>query len=187
LPGVIRTRVGYAGGSTDSPTYTNLGDHTESIEIVYDPEQISYADLLAVFWDSHSPVSRPFSQQYKSIIFFHDEEQREMALSSKKAQESERETELYTEVVPAATFYPAEDYHQKYRLRNTAEFMAEFQVLYPDEKDFVASTTAARVNGYLGGYGSLDQLRSEREEMGLSPEAIDSLMEIVTQRGGRQQ
>lgn len=62
--------------------------------------------------------------------------------------------------------------------------MDEFRALYPAEADFVASTAAARVNGYLGGYGSLEQLRAEREELGLSPAAVDGLMELVAQRGG---
>ena len=100
---------------------------------MYDPEQISFSDLLAVFWDSHSPVSRPFSQQYKSIIFFHDEEQKRLAQESRDVEASKRETILYTEIVSASIFYPAEHYHQKYRLQNSAEFMAEFQVLYPDQ------------------------------------------------------
>ncbi len=183
---MIRTQVGYAGGTTDSPTYSDLGDHSESIQIEYDPEQVSFEELLAVFWDSHSPMSRSFSRQYMSIIFFRDAEQKRLAMESFESETAERETKLYTEIVPAGTFYPAEDYHQKYRLRASADLMAEFRTIYPAEADFVASTAAARVNGYLGGYGTLEQLRSEQDTLGLSPVAVDRLMELVAQRSGQQ-
>jgi peptide-methionine (S)-S-oxide reductase len=182
---VIRTQVGYAGGTSKSPTYSNLGDHSESIQIVYDPEQISYAELLAVFWDSHNPVRPSYSQQYKSAIFFHDDEQEQLARESIEGRVAERKTRLYTEIVPAGTFYPAEDYHQKYRLRHSNELMIEFRAIYPVEADFVSSTAAARVNGYLGGHGSLEQLESEREKLGLSSAAADNLFELVRQRSGQ--
>ena len=68
---MIRTRVGYAGGTTNNPTYRALGDHAETIQVDYDPTQISYEELLEAFWTSHSPTSRPWSRQYASIIFYH--------------------------------------------------------------------------------------------------------------------
>jgi peptide-methionine (S)-S-oxide reductase len=181
MPGVIRTQVGYAGGTTDSPTYTNLGDHSESIQIVYDPEQIAYGELLAVFWAAHNPV-RPASTQYRSAIFYHDEEQRRLAVESRLAEEAARDAQLFTEIEQAGMFTPAEGYHQKYRLQANSDLYDEFRAIYPSMTDFVASTAAARVNGYLGGYGSLEQLRAERDVLGLSPAAVERLMEVVARR-----
>lgn len=71
---MIRTRVGYAGGSKENPTYYSLGDHSETIQIDYDPTQISYGQLLEVFWNSHNPTYEPWSRQYMSIIFYHSED-----------------------------------------------------------------------------------------------------------------
>jgi len=71
--GVVRTRVGYTGGSTKNPTYHSLGDHTETVQIDYDPTQISFEELLDVFWDSHRPTQRAWSRQYMAAVFFHNE------------------------------------------------------------------------------------------------------------------
>jgi methionine-S-sulfoxide reductase len=183
MPGVIRTQVGYTGGSTDSPTYSSIGDHSESIRIEFDPERVSYKELLAVFWEAHNPVRPPASLQYRSAIFFHDEEQRRLAVESRLAEEVARDARLFTELEPVGTFTPAEGYHQKYRLQANSALYDEFRVIYPSMTDFVASTAAARVNGYLGGHGSLVQLRAERDSLGLSAAAIENLTELAAQKG----
>jgi peptide-methionine (S)-S-oxide reductase len=175
---VIRTRVGYAGGKNKNPTYHSLGDHSETIQIEYDPTQISYEELLDVFWNAHSPTSPSWSRQYASIVFYHDETQRELALETKAEQEAERGT-IFTEIVPAGTFYPAEDYHQKYYLRNARDLMREFSAMYPDGDDFADSTAAARVNGYLGRYGTCEQLQEELDSLGLSSGGQDKLEKTV--------
>jgi len=176
---VIRTRVGYAGGTLKNPTYHNLGDHTETIQIDYDPTRISYEELLDVFWDSHSPTSRPWSRQYMSIVFYHDEEQKRLAMQTKEREEARRQAVIVTEIVPASQFYLAEDYHQKYRLRQVPEVEQVFSVIYPNDDDFVNSTAAARVNGCLGGNGTLEALETELESLDLSPEAKEKLLAIV--------
>ena len=79
----MRTRVGYAGGSKPNPTYRDLGDHSETVQIDYDPSKISYQELLAIFWDTHNPGSRPYSRQYASIVFPHDAEQENLAMEAK--------------------------------------------------------------------------------------------------------
>ena len=89
LKGVYKTQVGYAGGTTPSPTYYGMGDHTESIEIYYDPKVVSYNDLLDIFWESHSPTSRPYSRQYMSMIMYNSEKQRRSAEASLKKWEKE--------------------------------------------------------------------------------------------------
>jgi peptide-methionine (S)-S-oxide reductase len=175
---VIRTRVGYAGGAKANPTYHTLGDHSESIQIEYDPNQISYGELLDIFWNAHNPTSRPWSRQYASLVFYHDEAQRKLAVETKAQQEAKRGT-IFTEIVPAGTFYPAEDYHQKYYLRNTYDLMQEFNAIYPDADDFAASTAAARVNGYLGRYGTCEQLQEELDSLGLTSAGQDKLEQSV--------
>ena len=176
---MIRTRVGYAGGQKNNPTYHSLGDHSETIQIDYDPTQITYAELLDVFWSSHSPTSRPWSQQYASIVFYHDEEQKRLAEESRDRLAAELGRPIYTEIVPFDRFYLAEDYHQKYQLRGVKALLSEYQAIYPDLGDFVDSTAVARVNGYLGGHGTLAELEAEIDDLGLSPAAQEVLRERV--------
>ena len=159
-----------------------MGNHSETIQIDYDPERITYEELLDVFWKSHNPVSRSVSSQYGSIVFYHDDEQRRLAEKTKEREETERGRRLPTEVVPYTEFWRAEDYHQKYRLRGVRELMEEFAAIYPDSKDLVDSTAAARVNGYVGGHGTLEQLEAEIDRLGLSPEGRDRLEEVAQRR-----
>jgi peptide-methionine (S)-S-oxide reductase len=112
------------------------------------------------------------------LVFYHDETQRELAVKTKEQQEAERGT-IFTEIVPAGTFYPAEDYHQKYYLRNARDLMHAFSAIYPDGDDFAASTAAARVNGYLGGNGTCEQLQEELYSLGLTPAGQDKLKQTV--------
>jgi peptide-methionine (S)-S-oxide reductase len=177
---VVRTRVGYAGGTTENPTYYNLGDHTETIQIEYDPAAISYEELLNVFWTSHDPSRQPWSRQYMSILFYHDEEQKRVAFEMRDRMATETGREILTEFVPFSGFYLAEDYHQKYRLQQDGVLVREFRTIYPDPGDFVDSTATARVNGYLAGYGSLEMLRDELDSLGLSAKGRDHLWERVS-------
>ena len=173
---MIRTRVGYAGGTKNNPTYHNLSDHTETLQIDYDPSKISYKQLLEVFWQSHRPEQKPWSQQYKAAVFYHDEEQKRLAVESRRLLEEETKSRIHTEIIPYTAFYLAEDYHQKYRLRRDAELMGALMQFYPDSRDVVDSTAAARINGYLAGNGSLQQLEGELDLLGLSPEAGRKLL-----------
>jgi peptide-methionine (S)-S-oxide reductase len=123
LDGVTRTRVGYSGGRTDNPTYEDVCSHTtghaEVVEVTYDPEQVSYEQLLDVFWHKHDPTQLnrqgwDIGDQYRSVVFTHDEEQRQAALESKAREQANWSAPIVTEVEPAQTFYEAEDYHQQY-------------------------------------------------------------------------
>jgi methionine-S-sulfoxide reductase len=171
----VRTRVGYAGGEKENPTYRSLGNHTETIQIEYDPDRVSYAELLDIFWHSHDPAQRPYSQQYKSIIFYHDEEQKRLALETREREADRRGKNIFTEIVPASRFYLAEDYHQKYYLQQTADLMREFQRMYP-AGGWIDSTAAARVNGYLG-RNNTARLPQEIQRLGLSSEAEQKLLD----------
>ena len=180
MPGVIRTRVGYAGGTTENPTYYTLGDHSETVQIDYDPAVISYAELLDVFWSAHNPRSPSFSRQYRSAIFFHDDQQRRLAEESKKR--LQKDGRVFTDIEPLSEFYMAEDYHQKYYLRSVEALMRELRARYPEERGFVDSTVAARLNAYVGGFGSLEQLEQELESFGLSEQAEQFIRERVSRR-----
>jgi peptide-methionine (S)-S-oxide reductase len=141
---------------------------------------ISYADLLDVFWSAHNPRTPSFSRQYRSAIFFHDDEQKRLAEESKKRQQ--KGGRIYTDIEPLSEFYLAEDYHQKYYLRSVDTLMGELKVVYPQEQQFVDSTTAARLNGYIGGFGTSEQLEAELETFGLSEQAERYLRERVSRR-----
>ncbi len=175
----MRTRVGYAGGTKENPTYYRLGDHTETLQLEYDHASISYAGLLEIFWAAHDPFQQPFSRQYMNIIFVHDGEQERLARESKAGLEARYGKKVTTEIVPFTTFYPAEDYHQKYYLQGLTFLMQEFKAFYPDFGDFVASTAAARVNGYAGGYGDALSLAAELDDLGLSATGARILQGLV--------
>lgn len=179
IPGVIRTRVGYTGGTTKAPKYHDLGDHSEAVQIDFDPEQVSYEALLDVFWKSHSPTHRSWSKQYRAAVFFHDEEQERLANKTRNLLAEGTERKIQTAVLPATPFYLAEAYHQKYRLQLEGSLAREFRAMYSDHEGFINSTAATRVNSYLSGYGSLEALQNEIQTYGLSPKGIKRLLEVA--------
>lgn len=148
----------------------------------FDPSRISYEQLLTVFWASHHPGSHPWSRQYMNAVFYHNEAQQRLALASKKQIADKSKGEVYTEVLSAIEFYPAEDYHQKYYLRGVSKLYDEMHCIYPNDRDFNNSTAAARLNGYLGGYGSKTNFQSELDSLGLSPAGRALLLAKVTGR-----
>src|SRR5579859_313556 len=170
LPGVVRTRVGYAGGTTPAPTYHDLGDHTECVQIDYDPAVLSFAQVLDRIWRSHNPCVRTEYKQYRNVIFYATEAQKQAILTSRESRERELGKSIKTEILPLGGFHMAEDYHQKYELRCTEGLIEEFKAIYPDAKDLCNSTAAARVNGYIAGRGTREQFASEAAKLGLSPE-----------------
>jgi peptide-methionine (S)-S-oxide reductase len=178
LEGVIRTRVGYAGGTTNYPTYYNIGDHSETVQIDYDPTQISYEKLLEVFWNSHNPATQQWSKQYMSIIFYHSEEQKSLALTSMQREETRSGQKYFTEVMPFSEFFFAEDYHQKYYLQQVSDLFNEFEAMYPEISQLIRSTAVARVNGYIGGYGSYESLQEQLNSFGLSPTGNEKVLQI---------
>jgi len=123
IDGVTKTRVGYSGGTLEDPTYEDVCSHTtghaEVVEVTYDPERVSYEQLLEVFWNKHNPTQKnrqgwDIGDQYRSVVFFHDEEQREAATRSKADEQARWKAPIVTLIEPAQTFYEAEDYHQQY-------------------------------------------------------------------------
>lgn len=152
------------------------------MRIEYDPGVISYEELLDVFWDSHSPIYPAASRQYQSFILYHSEEQRALAIASKDDEQTRNEREILTEIIPAGRFYLAEDYHQKYYLRGNPELIREMMAIYPDLLDLVASTAAARINGYLAGNGTAAGLAAQIDKLGLSAAGQDRLLDAASWR-----
>lgn len=129
VPGVLSTRVGYTGGHLENPAYkqvcTDSTGHAEAVEITFDPAVVGYGKLLELFWQCHDPTQfnrqgPDFGSQYRSAIFFHSDEQRQFAEESRdRLDRSGRyRRSVVTEIVPAVHFWPAEEYHQKYHLKN---------------------------------------------------------------------
>ncbi len=177
---MVRTRVGYCGGTLKDPTYHNLGDHSESIQVDYDPTKLTFNQILDRIWVSHNPCGSAWSRQYMSAIFYDGEEQKKAILASKARMEEKLGKAVKTAILPLDRFYLAEDYHQKYELRCNAELMKEFAAIYPDSKAFVNSTAAARVNSYIGGGGTKEQLKGEIDLLGLSEQGKKRLQSYVT-------
>jgi len=154
MEGVVATLVGYSGGDAPAPTYHSIGDHTEAVLVAYDRTKITYGELLKVFWASHDPRQAGYSRQYRNAVFAMDPEQKAQALESLAEVERRSGGVVRTSVLDAKIFFPAEDYHQKYYLKQRPDLAGKVRELHPDETDFVSSTLAARLNGALGGNGS---------------------------------
>jgi peptide-methionine (S)-S-oxide reductase len=122
-PGVLSTEVGYTGGITESPSYeqvcTGTTGHAEAVHLTFDPDRVSYAELADKFFSLHDPTQLnrqgpDFGHQYRSAIFFGDPEQEREAIAAKERAQTEHRRPVVTEIVPAAPFWRAEDYHQRY-------------------------------------------------------------------------
>jgi methionine-S-sulfoxide reductase len=134
----METRVGYTGGKTSNPKYGDLHDdhtgHAESVELKFDPKKVTYEHLLELFFKMHDPTTlnrqgNDVGTQYRSAIFYHDQKQKEMAMKFKAKVEKSGawKAPITTEVSEAKTFWPAEDYHQKYLVKNPGGYDNHFE------------------------------------------------------------
>jgi peptide-methionine (S)-S-oxide reductase len=126
VPGVTDTAVGYMGGTVANPTYeqvcTDRTGHAEVVQVEYDPDEVSYEQLLDTFWADHDPTQRnrqgpDVGSQYRSVVFFHTPEQQEQALASKARVQAQSADPVVTEIEPATDFWRAEEYHQQYLVK----------------------------------------------------------------------
>jgi peptide-methionine (S)-S-oxide reductase len=164
----VRTRVGYAGGSTPDPTYHSIGDHAEAFQLDFDTTKTSYEQLFADAFAGFRAGRGPSRGQYMTAAYPTTDAQARLAV------------ERGVPAIANARFYLAEDYHQKYYLRHDSILMRELAELTPQQ--LVDSTVAARLNGYVSRRGTLEQLRAELPALKLSPEAAVHLERLLTRR-----
>jgi len=179
--GVVKTKVGYTGGTLKNPSYHNMGDNTESIFIQWDPSKTTYEKLLKIFWSIHSPTHKS-SVQYKSAIWFHNKEQQELALKTLEEEGNRRKAKIYTVIEPAGLFTDAEDYHQKWELRKHDDILKCLNL--KTNEQLIQSSIAARLNGYVSGNGDLNQLMKEIDSFGLPSSIRDFVIDIASKGGG---
>lgn len=180
LDGVMKTRVGYAGGTTQSPNYENIGDHTEITEVQFDDQIVSYERILDWFWEHHNPTDQ-HKKQYQSAILYVDDTQKRIAEESlKNVQEKYGQQKVETYVKKLEHFYQAEDYHQKYWLRCQR---ALFTKLSLTDQEVVDSTLATKVNAFLAGFDNFDVLKNLAAAYHLSDDTT-KLIEEIARSGG---
>ena len=153
-----------------------MGDHTEAIQIDFDPNQISYEEIIDMVWEAHNPTFPAWSRQYMSAIWYENEAQREIIEAAKEAQARHYSQEIKTPILPLETFYRAEDYHQKYSLQKYRALMKPFHAMYPNFEGFVDSTAAARLNGFVSSRGTVEQLKEEVDGYGIPLETLKSVL-----------
>lgn len=160
--------MGYTGGTTVDPTYHALGDHTEALQVDFDPQRLSYEALLEHVWSGHDPTRARASTQYRSAVWCHSERQLDIARRTGLEAARRRDGSLATPVLPAGPFYRAEDYHQKYRLRHERVLLDELRARYGSDRAMVDATASARINGLLSGWSRRQRLDELLPLLGLS-------------------
>jgi peptide-methionine (S)-S-oxide reductase len=151
IDGIVRTRVGYAGGTKSNPSYETLGDHTEVVQVEYDPDRVSFRTLVSSALDQHSPYHQPEKRQYQHIIFVDSERERDTVESVIEDSEYTPER-VRTRIESLSQFYLAEDYHQKYNLRGKRWCTEAFQNAGYDDADIRESPAAAKLNAHVAGH-----------------------------------
>jgi len=151
MEGVVRTRAGYAGGTKRDPTYHSLGDHTEVVQVDFDPERTTYRDVLERVFASHDPRRQARKTQYQNVVLPEIAAQRE-AIDEFLAGRGLTADGIDTRVEQLSRFYPAEDYHQKYKLRSASSLVDAFDAAGYGDEDLRESPLAAKLNGYAAGH-----------------------------------
>jgi peptide-methionine (S)-S-oxide reductase len=151
MDGVVRTRVGYAGGTKPDPSYHSLGDHTEVVQVDFDPDIVTYRDLVEDAFQQHDPQTQPRKTQYQNVVFASTATQR-TAVDTALAASGYTADGVETRLEQLSRFYPAEDYHQKYRLRSASSFLSAFEEAGYTDEEIRESPIAAKLNGYVAGH-----------------------------------
>lgn len=182
---MLATRVGYAGGTTDHPTYHDLGDHREAVEVTFDPSVVSYDALLDVFWSgqpNHIPPG-PEPRVHLAVLPI-GPAQLAVVERSKSDLRRQRGETVFVDIVPDPEFWPAERLHQKFTLqRSRSQLMDKLVSRWPfagtvDPVDaLMRSTAAARLNAWLGPYGDEQDLEQAGADLGIQPEVLRGLLD----------
>ncbi|WP_138755058.1 peptide-methionine (S)-S-oxide reductase MsrA [Paenibacillus sinopodophylli] len=181
LPGVVRTCTGYAGGTAPEPTYRQMGDHTETVQITFDPAIISFGELLEVFWNNHNPVNinEYKGRQYQSLLFYSNEGHKAEINRILRKREALGKSEPATEIVPASAFHLAEDRHQKYYLKRFQDAMDKLDNLFGSQAELQNSTLAARLNGLAKGYTNMERIVMEVRNWRMEPSNQERLIACI--------
>ncbi len=175
---MIRTRVGYAGGTQDDPDYYNLGDHTECLRVEYDSEEVTYDELLREFWQRHDPIRQSPSRQYENLLLYASDRQRER-INRSVCQYLDLDSETpATRIDSLDTFYPAEDYHQNYYLRSAETLKS---LVDGSSYNFVRSILATKLNAFAGNQLVAEKLKDQLCARGVDQECLVRLnsLEII--------
>ena len=176
--------MGYAGGALRQPTYHQLGEHTEAVEVTFDPRRIGYDQLLDVFWNSFPLGLPPGPSRTRTAVLPTDEAQRVAAEDSKRRVGRATGERLDTEILPGATFWPAERMHQKFNLQRAhPELVRELAEAAGGLDAFLASTAAARLNAYVSGFASDEALEAAARELGWQVEDLRRRLGPAERRG----
>lgn len=145
-----------------------MGDHTESLQVDFDPAAIGFEEIAKRFWSMHNPCAAPYSRQYMSAIWYHDQEQKSVLEKfESEVRNRSGDKNVQTPVLAFEVFHLAEDYHQKYWLQSRRKLMDYFSSVYSEFVDFNNSTAAARLNGFVHGNGSQELFESETDTYGI--------------------
>lgn len=170
--GVVSTRVGFSGGSLENPSYSAIGDHVETVEVVYDPATISYEKLLSHFWKHHNARAKPIFRQYASAIFCLSDEELEKAKAERKLwQVSTGEEKILTAVLDLQKFYPAGQHHQKYYLQQDSVLADSL----PSGEGRLRSLLATKLNAVAGRAGERESLEQQLKALGIDQKARELL------------
>ena len=178
LDGVYFTASGYAGGDKKDPSYHNLGNHTETVRISYDPEQISWSDLLDIYWESHNPNSRAASKQYSSIIFVNDSHQEKTVQKFLDKKKEITAKEVYTTTQKLDKFHEAEDYHQNYVFSQDLNLKQFRKSLLNAGERLTYSRLLTKLNAYSQGELEKKKMIEELEDSYLKVKKPELIAEI---------
>ena len=178
LEGVYFTATGYTGGEKEDPTYRNLGNHAETLRISYNPDKITYEELLEVFWENHDSQTAITSGQYRSEIFFVDEKQAAVVRNFVERKKENVSEDINLSLSQLKEFYEAEDYHQKYYLSQDNRLSQYREDLLALGEDLTYSRIITKLNAYSQDYLSEEDLISELETNYLQAEVPELINEI---------
>jgi peptide-methionine (S)-S-oxide reductase len=165
-PGVEFTRVGFAGGSFPDPSYSAIGDHVETVEVMFDPEQVSYDELLDHFWNHHNASAKPIFRQYASAVFTTSPLQEKTAKAARKKRNSVSRQPILTTIRTLDRFYPASADHQKHYLSRDSELLAQ---LPRGSEQRLFTRLATKLNALAGQGGKQDDILQSLTELGVQP------------------
>ena len=151
-----------------------MGDHTETVDIDFDPNVVSYEQMLKLFWKHHDPSTRA-KRQYMSAIFFHDEAQEALAKKTMEEIKKSSSRNITTVIAPAEEFYEAENYHQKFMLQQHPALIQSFGIA-----NIIRSHVCSRLNGYVSGNGKTKDFDQEWEKLGLNEKMADYIRNQMT-------